>query len=693
MSHSTELVWEHFISRLLAFLITGTGTSLNPIAGLLTIARWRVVAVVRAWIAVVVVFCAAETSGPAAMVPSQAPPSTAPSTLSGNPARAPVDYLGIRPAIDGVLDAALRGLPARSFGWASPSAPAGLRPPVWRVAYSARYLYLQLEFEAPQVTVRDRAYQNGDGLVVVLARPRADGAPADEFYVLGVSAGVPAARWQSRFVWYRNLDLSMQALDTAEVATASNGTTASIEFLLPWADVYPYHPWLGDIGFNVCVTRALSGDSRARYCVVEDGRVDSEQSPRRYEQLTFGQPPERAVPDVAAILTSNHIAEGQTTTLRLASWWPSPSRESLSLRVLSGEGTRVQSRTVPVEMPAGLGVRDVDVPATGLPRGGYTVAWSLSDLGASGRTGLTVLAPDDERAMAMRLSKVRDRLAPSSATTLEFAIEELGGQRARLKPYDVATSLRLSQDRLVADLASAESGSDPVASRTGVIRRAYRSALDGTLRPYSVRLPADYRPGAPRPLFVYLHGSGEDDRNQLDRAWLPADMIVLAPNGRGTSNWYTSDGAQDDIREAIDDVVTNYAVDTTRIVLAGFSMGGYGVYRTFLANPGRYRALAIFSGLPYVPGRPADAPDLLNPGVDVSMFDRVPIFVFHGGKDRNCPIEDTRAVVEKLERRGARVEFRVEADKGHEAAGEETLGAFSVWLRSVLAPVRRPRRA
>ena len=35
----------------------------------------------------------------------------------------------------------------------------------------------------------------------------------------------------------------------------------------------------------------------------------------------------------------------------------------------------------------------------------------------------------------------------------------------------------------------------------------------------------------------------------------------------------------------------NYSLDTTRIVLSGFSMGGYGVYRTFWESPEMFEAL------------------------------------------------------------------------------------------------------
>jgi predicted esterase len=612
--------------------------------------------------------------------------SLVPSIAPGQPPPAPqppIDYLVAAPVIDGSLDRDLAALPVRPMRWSSPSAPAGLRPPAYRLAYSARHLYVHVEFDAREMVTRDRAFQNGDGFVLVIARPRPRGAPSDEFYVVGVSSGAPPARWQSRFVWYRNVDLSMQPLEQADTASTHTGTTVGIEFLLPWDDVYPYHPWLGDIGFNLCVTRALAGDGRARYCAVEDGRVDSEQSPRRYEPVTFAPPPPTAAPAVAAALTVNHIPEGGTTSLRLATWSPGPLNEPLMVRVFSGEGTRLQSRATRVDAPAGLTVRDVEVPAGSLPRGGYGLTWSVGNVIASGRTGLSVLAAGSDGTMAARLTALGSRIAPGSASTLAFAIEELGRQRVRLRPYDVATTLRLAQDRLLTDLQLAEAGTDTLPARTGVIRRAFRSAVDGTLRPYSLRIPAAPTPGARLPLLVYLHGSGEDDRSQLDRTWLPQDILVLAPNGRGTSNWYTRDHAQDDIREAIDDVAANYPVDPERIVLAGFSMGGYGVYRTFLETPRRYRALAVFSGLPYAPGRPADAPDFLGTA-DRSVFNGVPLFVFHGGQDVNCPIADTRELVTALERAGAKIEFVVEPDKGHEAAGPQTLEAFRAWLMRVL---------
>jgi predicted esterase len=245
--------------------------------------------------------------------------------------------------------------------------------------------------------------------------------------------------------------------------------------------------------------------------------------------------------------------------------------------------------------------------------------------------------------------------------------------------------VRFALEDLTTALAIAGQGGDPVAARKGIQRRAYRSALDGTLQPYEIKTPADLDTAKRRPLFVYLHGSGEDERGQLARGLAGPEFVAVAPRGRGTSNAFSADHAQDDIREAIADAIANYPVDESRVVLAGFSMGGYGVYRTFWENPKRYRALAVFSGDPSIATRflGAGHPDFLDPKY-LETFRGIPVFVFHGGKDRNCPIENTRKLVAMLQKAGARVEFHCEEEKGHEAASAETMAAFRNWLVAVV---------
>ncbi len=599
-----------------------------------------------------------------------------PAATAQETAGASIPYLNRAPIIDGLLDSGLERLAPRTLP-IGPLRP-DVRAPIYRLAYGASFLYAFVEIEAPELATRDRAYQNGDGVVLVVARPRLDDSPTDEFFVLGFSPGTPAARWQQKFVWYRNVSLEMQPLPESLVATASRAGRSAFEILVPWRDIYPFHPWLTDgIGFNVCVTRALAENGRARFCAVDDNRVDSEQNNRRYERLVFEAPEPDAPPEVYAVLDRNHVDQGAPVRLRVARAGPAASIAAISVRVLSGEGTRLDGRQVPVS--PGSMIQDVEVPSAALAAGGYMVGWEAGP--SSGRIGLTVLPSAGAESLRRQLERARPRIKPGSATTIAFRVDEFERERRALKPNDTAAQLRLAAGDIVGLLDAAAQGRDILLNRTGSFRRAFRSRVDQTLQPYTIQVPTGYRAERRYPLLVFLHGSGEDDTTALARDWLPQNFILLAPKGRGTSNWYSADHAQDDVREAFEDVLVNYSVDRGSVVLAGFSMGGYGVYRTYSEDPSRYSALAVFSGIPRAPMFPT-APEFLEQA-DLTVFKRVPIFIFHGGKDRNCPIEDTQALVGRLRQAGASVQFELEPDKGHERPGASTIARFHAWLQGL----------
>jgi predicted esterase len=599
-----------------------------------------------------------------------------------------VAFLQHPPAIDGTLDDDLRALVPQPFTVVIPEdGPASPAKPAYRIAYGAGFLYLYIEVNDASVIDRDRAYQNGDGFQLALTRPRPGDAPTDEFYVMGFSTSPEASKsWRSKFVWYRNVDLAFTPLKSAVLASAVKDGKTSIELLLPWTEVYPYHPWLSDsIGFNLSYVKATGETAKTNYFVVADDRLQSEQSLRRYMRLEFQKPQVAEGSQAYAILERNHAERGEAVQAKLAIVSAGASQFSVRVRVLSGEGTVVDWRNVAIDAAPGLTVHTVAIPADDLPPGGYTVAWSAPVENASSAQGLSILPVHDNAQLKSRLDGVKSRIKSGSFTTMQFQLEEIESSLARLKPYDTATGQRMALSSFLDTLEAATQGRDLIATRAGIQRRAYRSKVDGTPRPYSVRIPETLQPGRKYPLIVYLHGSGEDDRGQLDRSFFPTDAILLAPNGRGTSNAYTTDHAQDDIREAIEDVLANYPADSHRIILTGFSMGGYGVYRTFYEDPSRYRALAVFSGHPDI-GRSyagGDQPNFLDPKM-LAPFRGVPIFIFHGGRDRNCPIELTRELVAKLEASGAKVQFHYEAEKGHEIASPETLESFQQWLKEVV---------
>jgi predicted esterase len=602
-----------------------------------------------------------------------------------------VTFLAQWPVIDGVLDSDLARLPVRQFTQVEKDDPAnptiGAR---YRLAYGTDFLYLYVEADAPRLVYRDRAYQNGDGFSLVLAVPRPDDAPADEFYVLSCSAvNRPAMEWTRHVVWYYNVShLFLPTSDDTKLEAHEGGGRIAFELLLPWRDVHPYHPWLSDgIGFNLRLVRGTENGGRNSYLVVND-EVGAENRPRRYVRLAF-EPPRLNGPASQSFLLfrRNSLREGDSLRARVATLSGSPLTEDLRIVVRAGEGEAVRFYLTQVPMEQGLSTHDLAFDSERLPPGGYRVEWRSRNNGSRGSEGLTVLPAADFAELRDRLAGVRDRLSAGSITTLEFRIDELAAQLAALKPYETAGEVRIGLADVADRLERAARGEDVIAQARGFVRRAYRSRLDNTLQPYVVWVPPDFDARKHYPLFVYLHGSASDETNLMGiRRMIPDGYIALGPRGRGPSNLWTMDNAQDDVAEAIGAVEASYPIDSTRIVLAGFSMGGYGVYRTFYETPTKFRALVVLSGSPDMATRWTGndrLPDFTRPQY-LRPFRGVPIFVFHGGQDRNVPFVGTAAFVEQLKAAGARVEFHVEDDKGHESPGDATVQALFAWLRKVV---------
>jgi dipeptidyl aminopeptidase/acylaminoacyl peptidase len=231
-------------------------------------------------------------------------------------------------------------------------------------------------------------------------------------------------------------------------------------------------------------------------------------------------------------------------------------------------------------------------------------------------------------------------------------------------------------------------GIDPFEGRTGYIRKAYRSERDNTLQPYVVYLPPHFDKNKKYPLFVFLHGAEETEKSLIGTdSLLPGEFILLGPFGRGTTNGFAIVQAQEDIAEAMAAVKEDYPIDDSNIILSGVSMGGYGVYRTFFETPRKFKAVAVFSGLPFLAtipysgGKPT--PNFLDEK-NLTVFKNLPMFIYHGEKDQNAPFNLTQELAEKLKKTGARVEFITDPDRGHGDLSRENWAKFSRWVENVI---------
>ena len=143
--------------------------------------------------------------------------------------------------------------------------------------------------------------------------------------------------------------------------------------------------------------------------------------------------------------------------------------------------------------------------------------------------------------------------------------------------------------------------------KKGKVVRGFVSAVDGSIQPYAVVVPAKYDRNRPMRLDVVLHGSSRPVgmselrfMGRFDEGDGPAtdapdrDYIELHPLGR-VENGYRWAG-ETDVFEAIEAACRNYAVDRDRIVLRGMSMGASGTWHLGLKHPDRFVALGPYCG-------------------------------------------------------------------------------------------------
>ena len=243
------------------------------------------------------------------------------STLSSQKAllEQEIKYLSESPIIDGELDSNLFSLEPREFPVIVKTNDNNPDIKVtYRLAYGTNFFYVYIEAEAEKLIYRDRAYQNGDGFHMVLARPKPKNQLTDEFYVLACSAvNKESMEWSRNIFWYYNVDdiFKRTSKDTKLMFAEPDGKI-SFELLLPWKDVYPYHPWLSErIGFNLCFVKAI-GDQDNNYYFVRKDNMGAENSKRDYKIMKFKEPNHEGKPQTYFILDRNNIHDTEILSSR-----------------------------------------------------------------------------------------------------------------------------------------------------------------------------------------------------------------------------------------------------------------------------------------------------------------------------------------------------------------------------------------
>ena len=151
-------------------------------------------------------------------------------------------------------------------------------------------------------------------------------------------------------------------------------------------------------------------------------------------------------------------------------------------------------------------------------------------------------------------------------------------------------------------------GQHPWTAKRGRSVRGFISAIDDSVQPYGLVVPAGYDPAKPTRLDVVLHGSrsatglGElqflfthDTADTGAPTATANNFLEVHPMGRLGENAYRFEG-ETDVDEAIAAVAAQFNVDRARIVLRGSSLGGVGTWQLGLKRPDQFAALGPAAG-------------------------------------------------------------------------------------------------
>lgn len=185
---------------------------------------------------------------------------------------------------------------------------------------------------------------------------------------------------------------------------------------------------------------------------------------------------------------------------------------------------------------------------------------------------------------------------------------------------------------------------------------------------YLIYLPKNYNRQS-WPLIVFLHGAGE--RGNDSTVLRGKGPFTLVHRGNEPSAIIAAaqclpscDLRPDEVARFIEHVASTYRVDRERIYLVGYSMGGYGTWRTAAAHSELFAAIVPIAG----GGDPHD----------VEALTRLPIWAFHGAKDDVVPVTESERMVESIRAAGGQPRLTVIPEAGHGIC-ENICGRDDLW--------------
>jgi len=194
---------------------------------------------------------------------------------------------------------------------------------------------------------------------------------------------------------------------------------------------------------------------------------------------------------------------------------------------------------------------------------------------------------------------------------------------------------------------------------------------------YTLSVPADYDPDKNLPLVIALHWGGVVtpfySQSFMEGLVEPAlnglNALIVAPDCQ--HGVWTNPDSESEVLRLVDYLRDQFPIDSQRIALTGYSMGGAGTWYLAARNQNVFTAAIPVAGMPQV---------------DSARIDwRIPLYIIHSRMDNVMPIVPTELVVRELEKRGAVVEFVAIEGLPHYETGRYLpyLRETVAWLRNI----------
>lgn len=210
-----------------------------------------------------------------------------------------------------------------------------------------------------------------------------------------------------------------------------------------------------------------------------------------------------------------------------------------------------------------------------------------------------------------------------------------------------------------------------------------KGEISGKKFRYRVYIPPVLIPAERPPVMLYLHGAGnrgDDNESQLnglaevvERNREKFNFIVVIPQCPVDRFW--DEQMINHAVKALDDTVTEFHGDGNRLYLAGFLLGGYGVWSTAAMYPEKFAAIVPMSGR--VLPRPAEMKDVAPILAELARssgpykafakrLSNVAVWTFHGGADNVVVPDNSRRITDALERAGStKIRYSEIPNAGH----------------------------